>query len=46
MAGVDALELATDGDLADSIMRFADLRKRRSQFMSSGALPQHLASAP
>ena len=30
-AGVDALELATDDDLVDAILRFADLRKRRSQ---------------
>ena len=29
-AGVDALELRTDDDLVDAIMRFADLRKRRS----------------
>lgn len=41
-AGVDALELATDGDLTDSMMRFADLRKRRSQLASGGTLPQHL----
>jgi uncharacterized protein (DUF58 family) len=30
-AGVDALELATGDDLADSILRFASLRKRRGQ---------------
>ena len=30
-AGVDALELATDDDLVDAILRFADLRKRRSR---------------
>ena len=41
-AGVDALELATDGNLADAIMRFADLRKRRSQLASGGSLPAHL----
>jgi uncharacterized protein (DUF58 family) len=41
-AGVDALELATDDDLMDAIMRFADLRKRRSRLASGGALPQHL----
>ena len=41
-AGVDALELATDDDLADAIMRFADLRKRRSQLATGGGLPQHL----
>jgi hypothetical protein len=40
-AGVDALELATDGGLVDAIMRFADLRKRRSQ-LASGGLPAHL----
>jgi uncharacterized protein (DUF58 family) len=28
-AGVDALELATDEDLAGALLRFADLRKRR-----------------
>jgi uncharacterized protein (DUF58 family) len=41
-AGVDALELSTDADLADAIMRFADLRKRRSQLAAGGSLPQHL----
>jgi uncharacterized protein (DUF58 family) len=30
-AGVDALELATADDIVDAIMRFADLRKRRSR---------------
>jgi uncharacterized protein (DUF58 family) len=40
-AGVDALELATDDDLVDAILRFADLRKRRSQ-LSGGARPRHL----
>ena len=30
-AGVDTLELATDDDLVDSIVRFADLRKQRSR---------------
>ena len=28
-AGVDALELATDADIADTVIRFAELRKRR-----------------
>ena len=41
-AGVDTLELSTDADLADAIMRFADLRKRRSQLAAGGSLPQHL----
>ena len=34
-AGVDALELATDDDLVDAVLRFADLRKQRS--CASGA---------
>ena len=42
IAGVDALELSTDDDLVDAILRFADLRKRRSQLASGGGLPQHL----
>ncbi len=40
-AGVDALELSTDGDLVDSVLRFADLRKRRSR-LAGGGLPGHL----
>jgi len=35
-AGVDALELSTDDDLVDTILRFADLRKRRSQLAGGG----------
>ena len=41
-AGVDALELSTEDDLVDTILRFADLRKRRSQLAGGGRLPQHL----
>ncbi|HEV8258202.1 MAG TPA: DUF58 domain-containing protein [Casimicrobiaceae bacterium] len=41
-AGVDALELSTDDQLVDAILRFADLRKRRSQLAGGGSLPQHL----
>jgi uncharacterized protein (DUF58 family) len=41
-AGVDALELSTDDNLIDAILRFADLRKRRSQLAGGGSLPQHL----
>ena len=40
-AGVDALELSTGDDLVDSILRFADLRKRRTQ-LSSGSMPGHV----
>jgi uncharacterized protein (DUF58 family) len=45
-AGVDALELSTDGDLTESIVRFADLRKSRSQFAARGGLPSHLETRP
>jgi uncharacterized protein (DUF58 family) len=41
-AGVDALELSTNDDIVDAILRFADLRKRRSQLAAGGSLPQHL----
>ena len=41
-AGVDALELSTHDDLVDAILRFADLRKRRSQLATGGGLPHHL----
>jgi uncharacterized protein (DUF58 family) len=41
-AGVDALEVATEDDLADAVMRFADLRKRRGNLARAGRLPAHL----
>ena len=41
-AGVDVLELATDGEIVDAIMRFTDLRKRRSQLAAGGGLTRHL----
>jgi uncharacterized protein (DUF58 family) len=44
-AGVDTLELSTDGRLVETILRFTDLRKRRSR-LSAGAtarIPSHLA---
>ncbi len=40
-AGVDALELSTDADLVDAIVRFAEMRKRRTR-LSAGSLPAHL----
>lgn len=43
-AGVDALELSTDADLVDAIVRFVEMRKRRSQ-LASGSLPAHLRHA-
>jgi hypothetical protein len=36
------LELSTHDDLVDAILRFADLRKRRSQLAVGGSLPKHL----
>lgn len=48
-AGVDALELATDDDLAQAIVRFAELRQRRSRALARAAPGQpraaHLQSA-
>jgi uncharacterized protein (DUF58 family) len=41
-AQVDALELCTDDDLAEAILRFADLRKQRSQLAAGGGMPVHL----
>jgi uncharacterized protein (DUF58 family) len=35
-AGVDALELSTSDDLVEAIVRFADMRKRRTRIGSSG----------
>jgi uncharacterized protein (DUF58 family) len=43
-AGVDALELSTDGDLVDAVVRFADMRKRRTR-LAAGSLPGHLRHA-
>ena len=44
-AGVDALELSTDGDLVDAIVRFTELRKRRVRLSAGGGLPAHLKKA-
>ena len=44
-SGVDALELSTRDDLVDAILRFADLRKRRTQLAAGGSLPPHLHPA-
>jgi uncharacterized protein (DUF58 family) len=43
-AGVDALELSTEDDLVDALLRFSDLRKRRSQLAAGGGLPRHLTT--
>ena len=42
-SGVDTLELATDDDLLDAILRFADLRRQRSRLSVGGGAP---GSAP
>jgi uncharacterized protein (DUF58 family) len=44
-ANVAALELATDDDLFDALLRFADLRRRQRRLAAGGALPAHLKSA-
>ena len=41
-AGVDTLELSTDDDLAQAILRFTDLRKQRTALAAGGGLPAHL----
>ena len=38
-AGVDTLELATDDDLVDALLRFADLRKQRSRLANWSGKP-------
>ncbi len=43
-AGVDTLELSTDADLVDAVVRFTEMRKRRSR-LSAGSLPTHLKQA-
>jgi len=44
-AGVDALELSTDGDLVEALMRFTEMRKRRVRMAAGGGLPAHLRRA-
>jgi uncharacterized protein (DUF58 family) len=44
-AQVDALELSTDADLVDAVVRFADMRKRRTRMAAGGGMPQHLRRA-
>jgi uncharacterized protein (DUF58 family) len=41
-AGVDALELSTEDNMVDAVLRFADLRKRRSQLAGGSTLAPHL----
>ena len=41
-ASVDTLELSTGDDLVQSILRFTDMRKRRSRIGAGAKLPAHL----
>src|SRR5262245_42485760 len=43
-AGVDCLEVATDDDLVDALMRFTILRKRRSQLAAGISLPRQVSN--
>jgi uncharacterized protein (DUF58 family) len=45
-ATVDVLELSTDDDLVDTILRFADLRRRRSQLAGGGSVAARAARRP
>ena len=40
VAGADCVELSTDDDLVDTLLRFARLRKRRAQLASGGVRPE------
>jgi hypothetical protein len=40
IAGADCIELATDADLAETLLRFIRLRKRRAQLASGGVRPE------
>ena len=42
-AGADTLELATDDDLLDALLRFAELRRWRGRSSLPSRWPQHLA---
>lgn len=44
-AAVDCLELATDDNLMDAILRFSDLRKARSQMAAGGMRPHPMGHA-
>ena len=47
LAGVDALELGTEDDLVDAVVRFTELRKRRQRHAGGharGRMPLHLVT--
>jgi uncharacterized protein (DUF58 family) len=41
-AGVDTLELSTEDDLVDTLLRFVDLRRQRARLASGGGMPGHI----
>lgn len=45
-AGVDTLELSTDDDLLEAVLRFTDLRKRRAHSPGAGKLFPHVHAVP
>jgi uncharacterized protein (DUF58 family) len=42
VAGADCIELSTDDDLVDTLLRFARLRKRRAQLAGGAARPENV----
>jgi hypothetical protein len=42
VAGADCIELSTADDLVDTLLRFARLRKRRSQLATGGGRPERV----
>ena len=41
-AGVDTLELSTEGEPSQAIVRFVELRRQRSRLAAGGGMPAHL----
>ena len=44
-SGADTLELATDDDLLDALLRFADMRRQRARLKVPGRFPAHFKRA-
>ena len=44
-AGVDTLELSTDDDLVNTLMRFTEMRRARSRLSAAATLPAHLSAS-
>lgn len=45
-AGVDTMELSTEDDLVDALMRLSDMRNRRGRTHAPSGLPGHLHHPP